>query len=628
MDKLTTHSPDLTQRNIDAIAELYPAVVTESLDADGNPVKAIDFDLLRQELSDHVVEGPQERYQLDWPGKREALFAANAPIAKTLRPIREESVDFDTTKNLFIEGDNLDALKLLQESYLGKIKLIYIDPPYNTGNDFVYDDDFAETTVEYLSRSRQVDEAGNRLVANTDSNGRFHSDWLSMMYPRLRLARRFLQDNGVIVVSIDDSELARLVQLCDEVFGAQNHVETLVWKRRYGGGAKERHIASIHEYLVVYARDLSALEELFVDLTDEQIERYFKSTDSNSAIRGPYRTQPLEPAASMGDRPNLRYAIAAPDGTEIWPKRQWLWAHERVDEAIARGELEFKNTGGEWQVSIKQYLNDEFGVRRKTKATSIVEGIYGQTGSAELKRLFDGRDVFPYAKPSALLERLVDVFAPRESVVMDFFAGSASMAHAVMLANAADRGRRRYIMIQIDEETDPKSQAAKAGFSTISALARERIRRAAQGVAASAGLMSQSLDFGFRAFEVDSTNLKSVLRTADELDQGNLELFTDNLKPDRSAGDLLFEVLLDWGLGLSLPIAVERIGGHELFVVDGGALIACFEFEVGADIVRDIASRGPLRAMFRDAGLATDADRINAEQVFAELSPDTDVKVI
>ena len=522
MEKLKMHSPDLTEQNIDRIAELFPQVITETLDPDGNPTRAIDFDALRQELSDHVVEGPQERYQLDWPGKRAAAFAANAPIAKTLRPVREESVDFDSTKNLFIEGDNLDALKLLQESYLGKVKLIYIDPPYNTGNDFVYEDDFAESSADYLARSGQKSATGDRLVANTEANGRFHSDWLSMMYPRLRLARSLLTSNGVIVVSIDDSELSRLTQLCDEVFGTENHVETLVWKRRYGGGAKERHFASIHEYLVVYARDLSQLEELFVDLTDEQIERYFKSTDQNSATRGPYRTQPLEPAASMGDRPNLRFPIIAPDGSEVWPKRQWLWSRERVAEASERGELEFRQGTNGWQVSIKQYLNDETGTRRKTKATSIVEGIYGQAGGAELKKLFNGKDVFPYAKPSALVQRLVDIFTERDSLVLDFFAGSSATAHGVIAQGALDRAPRRWIAVQLGEAVDPKSEAGKAGYHTIAELSRERIRRAGAQVVGGTDLLSEALDIGFRSLRVDSTNMADVLASPEGTRQDEL----------------------------------------------------------------------------------------------------------
>ena len=628
MEKRARQSPDLTARNIERIAELFPSVMTEAHDAEGNVVPLIDFDLLRQELSNHVVEEPQERYRLDWPGKRAAAFAANAPISKTLRPVREESVDFDTTKNLFIEGDNLDALKLLQESYLGKVKLIYIDPPYNTGNDFVYADDFAESTAAYLAKSAQVSVAGERLVANPESSGRFHSDWLSMMYPRLKLARNLLALNGVIVISIDDFEVPRLTQICDEIFGSENHVETLVWKRRYGGGAKERHFASIHEYLVVYARDISQLEELFVDLSEEQIQRYFKSTDHNSNIRGPYRTQPLEPAASMGDRPNLRFPIIAPDGSEIWPKRQWLWSRERVDEASGRGELEFRQGSNGWQVSIKQYLNDEDGNRRKTKATSIVEGIYGQTGSAEIKKLFDGKDVFPYAKPSALLQRIVDIFTVRESLVLDFFSGSGSTAHGVMAQVALDRIDRRWIAIQLDEKVDSKSVAGKAGYQTISELSRERIRRAGRMLIERNVAGRPPLDAGFRALKVDTASMTDTFQSAESTEQDMLDFLVASIKSDRAGEDLLFHVLLDWGLELDVPIVSEKIDGCEVFAVEDNALLACFAETVTPAVIRALAEREPLRVAFRDDAFESDAARINAEQIFKEISPTTEVRTI
>jgi adenine-specific DNA-methyltransferase len=626
MEKLDLHSPDLTVENVNKLAELFPNVITESLDAVGTPVRAIDFDLLRQELSDHVAEGPQERYQLDWPGKRAALFAANAPITKTLRPVREESVDFEGTKNLFIEGDNLEVLKLLQESYLGKVKLIYIDPPYNTGNDFIYEDDFAESTAEYLKRSGQVDEDGTRLVANTEANGRFHSDWLSMIYPRLKLARRLLRDDGVLVASINDSEHARLVQICDELFGSENHVESIVWKRRYGGGAKEKHIVSIHEYLVVYARDLSRLEELVVDMPEDHVRRYYKLVDDKVASRGPYRLQPLEPAASMADRPNLRFAIAAPDGSEIWPKRQWLWAKDRVETARLDDGLEFKQDGTRWSVAIKQYLLNEDGSRRKTKASSIVDDIFGQTGSSDLKRIFGGKELFPYSKPADLMARLVELFARGDDVVMDLFAGSGSTAHGVMKQSSQDNSHRSFVMVQLAEACDPKSEAFKEGFGTIAELAMERIRRSG------AQLLEESPtwrgDVGFRVLRMDDSNLGDVLQTPDEIEQEGLALFTDTVKPDRTSDDLLFQILLHWGLDLAASIATEYLGEREITIVDNGALIAYFAKPVTIEIATAIAERQPLRAVFRDAAFESDADRINAEQIFSEKSPGTDVKVI
>ena len=370
MNQLKMHSPDLTQAKIDKLAELFPTCVAEAADVNGVVKRSIDFDQLRQELSTSIVEGPQERYQLNWPGKREALLTANAPIAKTLRPCREESVDFDTTQNLFIEGDNLEALKLLQETYLNKVKMIYIDPPYNTGNDFLYADDFSEDAKDFLVRSNQKNEAGERLVVNSESNGRFHSDWLSMIYPRLRLARNLLAEDGLILISIDDHEVAQLRAVCDEVFGHGNFVECLIWKRRYGGGAKEKHIVSIHEYVLIYAREISAIPEIFIDLSDEQVVRYYKLKDENYEKFGAYRLQPLEPAGSMADRPNLRFPVLAPDGSEVWPERQWLWGKEKFSEARKRGILDFKNRDGKWQVSRKQYLLDPDGSQRKTKQIS------------------------------------------------------------------------------------------------------------------------------------------------------------------------------------------------------------------------------------------------------------------
>lgn len=530
MDKLTMHSPDLTESNIELIAKLFPTVITENLDVKGNPQRVIDFDLLRQELSDHVVEGPQERYQLDWPGKREALFAANAPIAKTLRPVREESVNFDTTQNLFIEGDNLDALKLLQESYLGKVKLIYIDPPYNTGNDFVYNDDFAESNEDYLTRSGQANDEGARLVANPDSNGRFHSDWLSMMYPRLKLARNLLSDDGVICVSIDDIERDDLGKLMAEVFGPENFVDALIWKKRYGGGAKERHFVSLHEYVLVFARNLAALPNIEIALTPESIARYYTSRDANFKVRGPYRTHPLEATKSMGARPNLVYPIPGPSG-DILPVRQWLWSRDRALAALEAGELEFvSGRDGKFTVHSKQYLRDGEGNQRRGKPFSIIDDVYTQHGTNEMIGLFGDAQVFPFPKPVGLLRQLIDALAPNKGdVVLDLFGGSASTAHAVMEQNAADGLDRRFVIVQIPEVTENSSAARKAGYATIAEIAKERIRRASVKVVDNGGLFAGNLDVGFRVLKLDTSNLTEVLRTPDALVQADLSLYADSV---------------------------------------------------------------------------------------------------
>jgi adenine-specific DNA-methyltransferase len=631
MDKLKMHSPDGVNANIERIAELFPTCVTESRDDTGKVTRAIDFDLLRQELSDRIVEGPQERYRLDWPGKREALLAANAPIAKTLRPCREESVDFDTTQNLFIEGDNLDALKLLQETYLGKVKMIYIDPPYNTGSDLVYEDDFSNSTQEYLERSNQLGDEG-RLVANTDANGRFHSDWLSMMYPRLQLAKHLLKDDGVICISIDDAELPRLRGLCDEVFGSDNFVECFTWKRRYGGGAKEKHIVSIHEYIVVYTRSLTALGPLFIALGQAQIERYYKLRDDQYKKFGPYRLQPLEPADSMADRPNLRFAVIAPDGTEVWPRRQWLWGKEKFVAAAEAGRLDFKKTDSGWQVSRKQYLRDADGVQRQTKMTSIIDGIYGQSGSATLKQLFDDNDPFPFSKPWELIAKLIDVFTDDGDLVLDFFAGSGSTGHAVYGSYCENLNKRSFLLVQLDEPVAKGSVAEKSGYQTVAKISIERLRRAGAKIKAdNAGKEGiDKLDVGFRVLKIDTSNMAEVYYKPDELKQDDLLGQVDNVKPDRTAEDLLFQVLLDWGVDLSLPIVREKIAGREVFFVDGNALAACFVADGSVDeaFVKELAKRKPLRVVFRDKGFASDNARINVEQIFKTLSPDTEVRTL
>lgn len=637
-------SPDLTEANIDKLAELFPSVVTETLDADGSPQKAIDFDLLRQELSDHVVEGPQERYQLDWPGKRAAAFAANAPVAKTLRPVREESVDFDTTKNLFIEGDNLDALKLLQESYLGKVKLIYIDPPYNTGNDFVYNDDFAETADEYLLRSGQTDESGAGLVANPESNGRFHSDWLSMLYPRLKLARNLLKDDGVLIISIDDNESANLRKIGDEIFGARNFVAQVAVQVNPRGRHLDRFVAKTHESLMIFVRNSASDSIRGIAKEGRMADEYQRSDDG-----GPFRLLGLRnrnQAFNPQTRPNLYFPIYvesstgrvsidrtpdfnvevlpdAPDGTQTC----WTWGRERV--VRDNGLLTAERIGAEWRIFRKDYLYGADGEVAKTLVKSVwLDGEFSNDyGRRAVKDLF-GSAVMDFPKSPQLMKRLLDIATDPESIVLDFFAGSSSMAHAVMLANLEDGGRRQFIMVQLDERPDPKSTAAKAGYSSIAELSRERIRRAGASIVQKAGLIETGLDIGFRSLHIDTTNMADVLRVPDELDQLALSDLEDSVKPGRSGEDLLFQVLLDWGLELTMPIAVKQVDGHEVFVVEDGALIACFDPEVSPELARSIAKREPLRVVFRDSGFASDDARINAEQIFREVSPATDMKAI
>ncbi len=576
------HSPDLTSDNVDKLAELFPTVVTEGLDEDGNPVRAINFDLLRQELSDHVVDGPQERYQLDWPGKRAALFAANAPIAKTLRPVREESVDFDTTKNLFIEGDNLDALKLLQESYLGKVKLIYIDPPYNTGNDYIYDDDFGSTSGEYLERSGQIDEDGARLVANTEANGRFHSDWLSMMYPRLKLARNLLSDDGAIFVSIDFNEVNNLKRLMDEVFGAQNFQREIIWRIGWLSGYKTTVANFIrnHDAILFYSRNRTSLRF---------IKKYIENKDFKPLVKPtPELNAKLEELGLDGkQQKDLLAFINHENRPERYPIED-TWNSNEYDDLNSIAIVSFS---GE-----------------------------------KISKLLDINEEFKGQKSVKMLRRILEATTTGDDLVLDFFSGTSSTAHAVMQLNAEDGGTRRHIMVQLPEATEPASAAREAGYDTIAALSRKRID--VVGARMVADYPHRQIDVGYRMLRVDTTNMADMLRTPDAMAHAEVGLFVDSVKPDRTGEDLLFQVLVDWGVELTLPIAAEEVEGVEVFAVDGGALLACFASSVSPAVVRAIAGRQPLRAVFRDSTFSTDADRINAEQIFAEVSSATEVKVI
>lgn len=633
MEKLKLHTPDFTEANIEKLAELFPNCVTETQAEDGSLKRAIDFDQLRQELSSNIVEGPQERYQLNWPGKREALLTANAPIAKTLRPCREESVDFDTTQNLFIEGDNLDALKLLQETYLGKVKMIYIDPPYNTGNDFIYEDDFAENTGAYLIRSTQQDEKGNRLVANTESNGRFHSDWMSMIYSRLKLARNLLREDGIIAISIDDAEYQNLRKICEEVFGEDNFVDNVIWKKRYGGGAKEKFFVSLHEYALIFAKNIVNLENFNIPLTEESIKRYYTQKDNNFALRGPYRTHPLEATKSMGERKNLVYPITGPNHEEIYPQRQWLWSKERAYEALERGELEFiRGKDNKLTVHTKQYLKDEDGKIREGKPFSIIDDVFTQHGTNEIIDLFGNAQIFSFPKPSAFIKRLIDTCTSgnNDEIVLDFFSGSSSTAQAVISANSLDGGQRKFIMVQLPEICDEKSEAYKTGFLTIAEISKERIRRAGKKIKAESKDKEEieTHDIGFRVLKIDSSNMNDVYYSPDTVKQNQLFEQIGNIREDRTAEDLLFQVLLDWGVDLALPISTETIQDKSVFFVDGNALAACFETGINEAFVKTLATRQPLRVVFRDAGFESDSVKINVEQIFKLISPATEVKVI
>ncbi len=619
------HTPDLTQRNIAAIAELFPTVITEARDGDGNPTRAIDFDALRQELSDNIVEGPQERYQLDWPGKRAAALAANAPIAKTLRPVREESVDFDTTKNLFIEGDNLDALKLLQESYLGKVKLIYIDPPYNTGNDFIYDDDFAESGAEYLARSGQKSETGDRLIANPESNGRFHSDWLSMMYPRLKLARNLLTDDGLIFISIDSGEVASLRLMCDEVFGASNFVEDLVWQKKVSPSNDSQFFSNDHEAILVYARQRrpGVVERLE---RNDQHNKYYTNPDNDP--RGPWNSVVATSNKTAAERPNLYYPIKNPNGAEVWPPRtaSWKYSREAMQLLIDDGRLYWGLDGKSAMPRIKKFLTEAAKV---VPRSVLSHQEYGSTqlGASEFKELM-GDISFGYPKPSKLIEGLL-ALSPVDgepTIVLDFFAGSGTTGQAVMQTCARDGHPRQFILIQLPDKASPAN--VTTSHRTIADIARERLRRAGHAIINLSGLVGDGVDVGFRSLRVETSNMADTLATAEDLVQASLAEAIHSVKSDRADEDLLFEVMIDKGIDLAESIAVEDMADRRVLTVADGALIACFGEEVTDDVVTAIARRRPLRAVFLDAGFPSDAARINAEQIFKELAPETTVETI
>lgn len=635
MENLKMHSLDGVQRNIDLIGKLFPNAITE-VKRDGKVEHAIDFDVLRQELSDSIVEGREERYQFTWPDKKKAMLAANAPITATLRPVVTDSVGKDGTpggfdsENLYIEGDNLEVLKLLQETYLGKVKMIYIDPPYNTGNDFVYEDDFAQRTEDYMGNSGQYDEEGNRMVTNTESNGRFHTDWLNMIYPRLKLAKDLLADDGLIFISIDNNEIENLRKICDEVFGESNCVSQLVWKNKYGAGGGTNGVAYIHEYILVYSK--KGIESITCDLSDELISAYNKQ-DEKYAERGGYLTQPLA-STSKGVRANLMYPIYH-NGVEIHPPKggRWIWSKEKFDRAYANNEVVINQTKDGWSVRFKQYLRDEEGTMRKGTQLSMITNVFNQDGTKEFSNLIGDKRIFDFPKPTKLISQLLKLeingASNKDAIILDFFSGSASTASSVMQLNAEDGGHRKFIMVQLPEKTDEKSEAYKAGYKNICEIGKERIRRAGRKIKENAGLTAPvDLDIGFRCLRLDSSNMENVYYTPEEISQQDMFSLVDNVKSDRTPEDLLFQVMLDLGVLLSSPIEVKEIAGKKVFNVADGFLLACFDHDVTGETVKAIAQMKPYYAVFRDSSMANDSVATNFDQIFETYSPETVRKVL
>lgn len=624
MNKPKFETPDMTQKNIDKISQIFPNCITETKDENGKLKKAVNFELLQQMLSDEIAD-KDEAYEFTWVGKKTAIVEANKPIRKTLRPCKEESVNWDTTENLYIEGDNLEVLKLLQESYLGKVKMIYIDPPYNTGNDFIYRDDFTSSSEEYEEDAGLFDEEGNRMFKNTDTNGRFHSDWCSMIYSRLMLARNVLREDGIIFISLDDGEFDNLRKICNEIFGEANFLECLIWKKR-ATPPNDRNIGRIHEFVLCYAKNINELTLGLLPRDEKSIARY---SNPDNDIRGPWVASDLS-ANGKGGRivQSCIYPIINPDtGKAFYPSegRCWLFNKEKMDEWIKEGRVSFReNTGAPF---LKRYLSE---VRQGlTLPTIMTEFGYSQTSAAEGDKLFGVKGVFEYAKPTTLLNPLVRVGGcGEESIILDFFSGSSTTAHAVFQLNAELGERKKFIMVQIPEECDESSSAFKAGYKNICELAKERIRRAGKKIKDEKPLTTQNLDIGFRVLKVDDSNMKDVYYSASEYAQSNLDMFESNIKEDRNDLDLLFGCLLDWGLPLSLPYTSETIDKFTVHTYNEGDLIACFNEDVSEDIVKEIARKKPLRAVFRDSSFNNSASKINVFEIFKMISPETSVKVI
>lgn len=630
MDKLKMHSPNLTQDNIARLRELFPGCVTEAKSEDGSVKLAVDFDQLRQELAESIVEGPQERYHLNWPGKREALIAANTPVAKSLRPDFNNSINFDLTKNLFIEGDNLEVLKLLQDIYLSKIKLIFIDPPYNTGSDLIYKDDYTQSADDFLIASNQKKYSGEKLLTNTEANGRFHSDWLTFMYPRLKLAKNLLTDDGLIFICIDDGEVANLRKVCDEIFGGQNFVANIVWQKKTSPDARMQ-ISAAHDHILLYAKNINDSSLAYLPI-DEERRKSFSNPDSDP--RGDWASVDL--TGQTGRAPKSQfYSIKTPSGVDMPPPEGRCWAlAQSTFLELQRDNRIWFGVNGSNRPRLKKFLSESEGIRPWTWWDNKSVG-HNQEGSQELKGIFSGNLVFDNPKPIKLVQRIVQLATGANSndIVLDFFAGSSTTAHAVMDQNGIDNGNRRFIMIQIPQIIEKGSNEFKAdsvavnlGYKSISEISQDRIKKAGSLLREK----YENLDVGYRLLKVDTSNMADVYYAPDALDKANLDLFVNNIKPDRTPEDLLFQVMLDWGVDLALPVAKENVLGKEVFFVDNNALAACFDAYSGIDeaFVKELAKRQPLRAVFRDAGFKDSAVKINVEQIFKLLSPATEVKCI
>ena len=625
MDKLRMQSSNGVEDNITKIAQLFPDCVTETVDErSGQPKHLIDFEKLKQNLSDSVMSERAERYQFTWPDKSKAILLANSPINATLRPCREDSVDFDNTQNLYIEGDNLDVLKCLKETYLHKVKMIYIDPPYNTGNDFVYEDDFAQSSEEYLANSGQFDEQGNRMFTNAESNGRFHTDWLNMIYPRLKVARDLLTDDGVIFISIDDNEAKNLKNISDEIFGERNFLAQIVWERAFAPINLMKHFSPSHDYIICYAKNIEKAICHGIERSKEANDRY---SNPDNDPRGVWSSSDISVGPAIQD--NI-YTITTPSGREVEPPagRSWSLSRNAFRERLRDNRIWF-GPDGDGVPRIKRFLSE----LRKTGITPMTiwkhnEVEHSQAATQKLAKLFDGKKYFDYPKPVPLIERCLQLYTNKDSLILDFFSGSATTAHAVMQLNSEDGGNRKFIMVQLPEKTEEKSEAFKAGYKNICEIGKERIRRAGKKIKEESPLTTQDLDTGFRVLKLDSTNMQDIYYSPKDISQADLFSQVDNVKPDRTGEDLLFQVMLELGATLDSKIETTTVAGKTIYNVAERYLVACFDPNVTDEVVKAIAQMLPAYAVLRDTSMKDDSTATNFEQIFKTYSPDTVTKIL
>lgn len=637
MDKLRMQSSNGVEDNITKIAQLFPDCVTETVDErSGQPKHLIDFEKLKQNLSDSVMSERAERYQFTWPDKSKAILLANSPINATLRPCREDSVDFDNTQNLYIEGDNLDVLKCLKETYLHKVKMIYIDPPYNTGNDFVYEDDFAQSSEEYLANSGQFDEQGNRMFTNAESNGRFHTDWLNMIYPRLKVARDLLTDDGVIFISIDDNEVENLRKVCDEVFGEQNFVDCLHWKKKKQPSFLAKHTAKVMEYVIVYAKNTFKLEKLSVEKVSDSNKKVININNKISSrifkpgvrVKSEEQTGIIKAGVYTGRSMDVEYKndIYYENGrttNEVEVVSKFSDSQSNIDTFIQKDLLYITKN-----FLLRRDVGEEAAEKRKS-ITDLLLNDYGdnQESDKEFLELFD-KKYFDYTKPIKLIYNLVKSNFTEEGIILDFFSGSATTAHAVMQLNSEDGGNRKFIMVQLPEKTEEKSEAFKAGYKNICEIGKERIRRAGKKIKEESPLTTQDLDTGFRVLKLDSTNMQDIYYSPKDISQADLFSQVDNVKPDRTGEDLLFQVMLELGATLDSKIETTTVAGKTIYNVAEGYLVACFDPDVTDDVVKSIAQMQPAYAVLRDTSMKDDSTATNFEQIFKTYSPDTVTKIL